>query len=164
MLNSHELFGFMSVELAAKIVEAPLGADRETYKATVAAVAQARKLRPIFLQRQSKAARNRTIVETLARPGMAQAADTILRNWLIKDQTSMLKDFLDATGIEHEDGIVEDLPTEITDEQVTNGVDSILEKHPKEHVLVYLHAFNSMNGCTWKTLDEMLQAADHLQF
>jgi hypothetical protein len=164
MLNSHELFEFMSADLATQIVEDAFGSDKDTYKATIAAVAQTRKLRPVFLQRQPKNARNKTILETLSRPGMAQAADNLLRNWLIKNQTKMLKDFLDATGIEHEDGVVEDLPEEVSDEQVKQGIDSILEKHSKENVIVYLHAFNSMNDCTWKNLDSMLQSDERLQF
>ena len=164
MLSSHELFGFMSDELATQIVEDTFGGDKDVYKATVAAVAQTRKLRPVFLQRQPKAARSKTILESLARPGMAQAADNLLRNWLIKNQTDMLKAFLDATGIEHEDGVVEDLPEEVTDEQVENGISKILEVFPRENVIVYLHAFNSMNDCTWKTLDEVLQTDDRLQF
>jgi hypothetical protein len=164
MLNSHELFGFMSPEMANQIMDDTMGDDREMYKATVAAIAQTRKLRPIFLQRQPKEQRNKIIVESLARANMAQAADNILRNWLLKSQTGMLKDFLDAIGIEHEDGIVEDLPEDVTDEAVTKGIDSILEKYPRESVLVYLHAFNSMNDCTWKNLDSMLQNAERLQF
>ncbi|MFT6617663.1 MAG: hypothetical protein ACJASX_000548 [Limisphaerales bacterium] len=95
---------------------------------------------------------------------MSQAADNILRNWLLKSQTGMLKDFLDAIGIKHEDGIVEELPGNVTDEAVNNGIDKILEKYSRESVLVYLHAFNSMNDCTWKNLDSMLQSSEHLQF
>jgi len=164
MLNSHELFGFMSADLANQIVEDTFGGDKETYKATVAAVAQARKLRPVFLQRQPRPARNKTILETLARPGLAQAADNLLRNWLIKHQTQMLKDFLDATGIEHEDGVVEDLPESVSDENLQAGIDAILAKHDKEKAIVYLHAFNSMNDCSWKNLDERLQTDERLQF
>jgi len=164
MLNSHELFGFMSQDLANQIMEDTFGDDKDTYKATVAAVAQARKLRPVFLQRQSKPARNKTILETLARPGLSQAADNLLRNWLIKNQTGMLKDFLDGMGIEHDDGVVEDLPEVVENDKLDAGISLILEKYPKENALVYLHAFNSMNDCTWKNLDEQLQTDDRLQF
>lgn len=164
MLSSHELFGFMSGDLASQILESTFGDDKDTYRATIAAVAQARKLRPVFLQRQPKATRNKMILEAMARPGMSQAADNLLRNWLIKGQTQMLKDFLDACEVEHEDGVVEDLPDSIADDKLTAGIDAILEKHPKEHVVVYLHAFNTMNECAWKNLDERLQTEDRLQF
>jgi hypothetical protein len=76
----------------------------------------------------------------------------------------MLQDFLDACEVEHEDGVVEDLPETIADEKLSAGIDSILEKHTKEHVLVYLHAFNTMNDCAWKNLDELLQTDERLQF
>jgi hypothetical protein len=164
MLSSHELFGFMSPDLATEIVEGTFGDDKETYKATVAAVAQARKLRPVFLQRQPKAARNKMILEAMSRPGMSQAADNLLRNWLIKSQSRMLMDFLDACGVEHEDGVVEDLPESIDNEKLAAGIDAILDKHPRESVIVYLHAFNTMNECAWKNLDELLQEDERLQF
>lgn len=164
MLNSHELFGFMTPDMANQIMEDTFGDDKEMYKATVATIAQARKLRPIFIQRQPRPQRNKIILESLARPGMSQAADNLLRNWLLKSQTEMLQDFLDAIGIEHEEGIVEDLPEDVSDEAVKAGIDKILEKYPRETVLVYLHAFNSMNDCTWKNLDSMLQDEERLQF
>ncbi len=164
MLNSHELFEFMSPETANQIMEDTFSDDKDMYKATVATIAQSRKLRPIFVQRQPRPQRNKLILESLARPGMSQAADNLLRNWLLKSQTEMLKNFLDAMGIEHEDGVVEDLPEDVTDEAVAKGIDTILEKYDKETVLVYLHAFNSMNECTWKNLDSMLQDEERLQF
>ena len=79
-------------------------------------------------------------------------------------ELDITKDFLDACGVEHEDGVVEDLPDSIADDKLAAGVASVLEKHPKENVLVYLHAFNTMNECAWKNLDELLQTDDRLQF
>ncbi len=164
MLISHELFGFMSPELSNQIMEDTFDTDKEVYKATVAAIAQARKLRPIFLQRQPRAQRNKILIETLARPSMATAADNILRNWLLKNKTQMLKDFLDAAGVKHEDGVVEDLPEEISEENLEKGIVATLEKHPKETAIVYLNAFNSMNDCSWKNLDKLLKTDERLQF
>ena len=60
MLASHELFGFVSPGLANEILEFARESDKPTYKTVVAAVAQARHLRPVFLERQERAARHAT--------------------------------------------------------------------------------------------------------
>jgi hypothetical protein len=68
MLKSHELIGFMSPPLAAEILAFTFEAEKPTYKATHAAVAEARKLRPVFMARQPRAQRDATILATLTRP------------------------------------------------------------------------------------------------
>ena len=55
MLTSHELFGFMSPALANEIVAFTHESEKPAYKATLAAVAQARHVRPVFLERQPRA-------------------------------------------------------------------------------------------------------------
>ena len=64
MLTSHELFGFMSPSLANQILEDAYADERELYKATLASVANARRLRPVFLERQPRPQRHATIVAT----------------------------------------------------------------------------------------------------
>ena len=58
MLTSHELFGFMSPGLANEIVTYMFDSDKPTYRATLNAVAEARHLRPVFLERQPKTQRH----------------------------------------------------------------------------------------------------------
>lgn len=164
MLTSHELFSFMSPELSARILEETFSANKEMYKATLAAIAQARKLRPVFLERQPRSQRHVTMTEALARPGMAAAADGLLRAWLLKSQTALLQDFLDALGVAHQDGVVEELPDGVEDAKLDGAVDTILAKHPKEIVILYLHAFHSMNDSAWKNLDERLSTDSRIQF
>ena len=58
MLTSHELFGFMPPALAADILEHAYAHDRDLYRATLIAVANARKVRPVFLDKQPRPARH----------------------------------------------------------------------------------------------------------
>ena len=100
MLTAHELIGFMSPKLSAEILEHAFSSDKELYKATLAAVAQARKVRLVFLERQPRAERHVTMLSTLSRPAMEPAAGGLLRGWLLKKHTALLTDFLDALGPE----------------------------------------------------------------
>ena len=75
----------------------------------------------------------------------------------------MLVDFLDALGIEHKEGVVEDLPPTMDDAKLRAAVDALLAKYPPEAVAVYLHAFNDMNEVDWPNLKTMLESDPRLQ-
>jgi hypothetical protein len=163
MLASYELLGFISPPLAQEILEFARTEDKPTYKTVLAAVAQARHLRPVFLERQERNARHATMLATLTRPSQDLMAGTLLRAWLVQKQKPMLVDFLTALGIEHKDGVVEDLPATMDDAKLKAAVDTLLAKYPPEPVAVYLHAFNDMNQANWPNLKAMLESDPRLQ-
>jgi len=163
MLTSHELLGFMSPALANEILTYTHETDKPLYQATLHAVADARKLRPVFFKRQSRALQHEMMVATLSRPVMEVVAGNLLRAWLLKEHKQMLVDFLDGLGIAHEEGIVEQLPPAMEDAKVHAAVDGLLAKHPPETAAVYLHAFNKMNEVEWPNLKAMLDSDPRLQ-
>jgi hypothetical protein len=163
MLTSHELLGFVSPKLANEILEFAYESDKPTYKAVLASVAQARHLRPVFLERQPRPQRHATVLTTLTRPALETMAGTLVRSWLVQKQKPMLMDFLTALGIEHKEGVVEDLPATMDDEKLKAGVETLLAKYPHEAVAVYLNAFNDMNEANWQNLKTMLQTDPRLQ-
>lgn len=163
MLRSHELLGFMSPGLANEIVSYVFEADKPTYKATLQAVASARHLRPVFLERQPRPQRHATMLTTLTRPALDLAAGTLIRTWLVKKQNAMLVDFLNALGIENKEGVVEDLPAAMEDAKLKSAVDMLLTRYPPETVAVYLNAFNDMNEANWSNLKTMLEGDTRLQ-
>jgi hypothetical protein len=163
MLTSHELLGFMSPALALEILTYAYDTDKPLYRATLSAVADARKLRPVFLERQPRPQRHATMLATLARPALDVVTANLIRTWLLKKHKQMLADFLDALGIPHQDGVVEDLPPAMDDAKVRAAVDVLLAKYPPEAVAVYLHAFNEMNAVGWSNLKTMLETDPRLQ-
>jgi len=163
MLKSHELLGFMSPALALEILTYVYETDKPLYRATLGAVAEARKLRPVFLERQPRPQRNNLMLATLARPALELVAGNLLRTWLLKKHKQMLADFLDALGIAHQEGVVEDLPKTMDDAKLRAAVESLLTKYPPEAVAVYLHAFNDMNEVEWPNLKAMLDSDPRLQ-
>ena len=75
----------------------------------------------------------------------------------------MLVDFLNALGIAHEKGVVEDLPGEMDDAKLKPAIDLLLGKYPHEVVAVYLNAFNDMNAANWPNLKAALENDSRLQ-
>ena len=163
MLTAHELFGFMSQGLSRSIIEFTAENDRDLYRATLASVADAKKVRPVFLERKSKADRHQDMAQMLSKPRLDVAAGTLLRGWLIKKNNAMLVAFLESLGIEHKDGAVDDLPPEMDTEKLKTAITTLLEKFPHEEVAVYLNAFYSMNEVPWPNLKEILQTDERLQ-
>ena len=152
----HELFGAMSPALSSEIFEYTHTNDKDVYRGAIDIVAQARKVRPIFLERQPRTERYATMRSVFSRSGSTLAADNLIRNWLLKKHKSLLTDFLDSLGIKHDNGVVEKVPETMDDAKLKQAVDSLLAKHPPEVVALYLHAFNGMDDAKWSNLDEML--------
>ena len=163
MLTSHELMGFMTPALALEILTYALETDKPMYRAALAAVAEARKLRPVFLERPPRPQRHATMLATLARPALEPVTANLIRTWLLKKHKQMLIDFLDALGITHQEGVVEDLPPTMDAAKVRAAVEVLLAKYPPEAVAVYLHAFNEMNEVEWPDLRAMLDTDPRLQ-
>ena len=163
MLTSHELFGFMSPNLAGEIITFIFESDKPTYHATLNAVAQARHLRPVFLERQPKTQRHAAMIATLARPALDLVAGSLIRTWLLKKHNGMLVDFLNALGIKNEEGVVENLPESMDDAKLKLAIETLLAKYPPEAVAVYLNAFNDMNEANWANLKSILESDPRLQ-
>jgi hypothetical protein len=163
MLTSHELFGFMSPALANEILSFTFESDKPAYKAMLAAVAQAKHVRPVFLERQARDARHASMLTALSKPNLEAAAGSLLRVWLVKKQSAMLIDFLNALGLPHENGAVDDLPAAMDDAKLKPAIETLLGKYPHEAVAVYLNAFNEMNTANWANLQAALESDTRLQ-
>jgi hypothetical protein len=154
----------MSPALAVRIIEFAHDESKELYHAALNAVAEAKKLRPTFYERTPRATRHKEMAALLARPRLELVSANLLREWLMKKQTPMLVVFLDALGVPHKDGAVDDLPATVDDANLTAAVENLLAKFPAEEVSVYLNAFYTMNQIQWPNLESMLKTEPRLQF
>lgn len=163
MFSAYELFGFMPATLSTEIIEQTFATNKELYRATLAAVAQARKLRPVFYERKPRAERHKDMIDMLSRPRMDVTANALIRGWLMKNEAPMLTEFLNRLEIPHKDGAVEDLPPTVDDAKLKAAVDALLERYAREKVVVYLHAFDAMNEVRWPNLKDLLEKDPRLQ-
>ena len=164
MLSFHELIGFMSHNMANRILEDTQANNREVYRALVASMAQAQKMRPVFIGRQPKERRHKSFVQMLSRAGSEEHAGNLIRGWLFKEHKDLLTGFLGKLGIEHEEGMVDNLPESISDDALNAAVNLLIEKYDRELVAVYLTAFNASNENRWGNLDALLAEDERLQF
>lgn len=163
MLKSHEIIGFMSPSLALEMINDAHELDKPLYRVTLKAVAEARKLRPVFFERQPRVERHAAMAASLAKPALDLIAGNLIRSWLLKKYQGMLVDFLEALGLPHKDGVVDNLPDTMDEAKLRTAVDLLLGKYPPEVVAVYLQAFHEMNEVEWPTLKAMLENDIRLQ-
>src|SRR5688572_11120528 len=155
-MTSYEMFATMPQALASRILEEMAAEDKPFYRGVLDGVAQARKVRLVYLERQPRIDRHNLVTTTLARPSMEPAAANLLRTWFLKKQNALLTDFLDALGIAHEKDVVDDLPENVDDAKIKAAVDTLLATHPAEVASLYLHSFLHLNDVHWHNLQELL--------
>jgi hypothetical protein len=153
----------MSPALANDIITFTFENEKPTYRATLNAVAESRRVRAVFLERQPKAQRHAAMASSLAKPNLEMAAGNLIRIWLLKKYKGMLVDFLNTLEIKNEDGVVENLPESMGDAKLKSAVEVLLGKYPPEAVAVYLNAFNDMNEANWANLKSLLENDPRLQ-
>jgi hypothetical protein len=163
LLNCHELIGFMSPELSQEIVEHVFLNDKPVYRAVLAAVAEAHRVRPVFLERKPRKQRHADMIAVLSRPRLEEAAASLLRGWLLKSEQKMIAQFLEALDIPHKDGVVDDFPEEIEADKLNAAIDALLEAFPPERVLIYLNTVRATGGVQWASLGQRLQEDERLQ-
>jgi len=122
MLTSHELFGFMSPALGARIIEFAHDENKELYRAA-SCVAECKKVRPLFWNAPAREP-HADMAVMLSRPRLELVAANLLREWLMKKQTAMLVGFLDALGISHKDAVW--ICGTVEDAKLTAAVDGLL--------------------------------------
>ena len=155
-MTPSQMFKEMSPALAQRVLEELAATDKDTYRVAVAAVAQAKKVRPVFLERQSRPDRHRSMATALARTDLNMIAGNVISGWLVKTQSALLTDFLNTLKIKNDNGVVEDLPKTVADADLNSAVELLLGKHPAEVVALYLHAFYAMNEAQWPNLEKLL--------
>jgi hypothetical protein len=156
LMTANQMFTEMSPALAVRIVEEVHATDKDLYRVALASVAQAKKLRPVFLEQRPKAERFRMMAEAFRRQDLQLVAGNVISGWLVKNQSALLIDFLNALNIPHEKGVVENLPAAVDDKALTGAVETLLGKYPPEVVGLYLRAFLDMNEAEWPNLKKIL--------
>jgi hypothetical protein len=149
--------------IAHEILDHAFSSDKENYRFTLKAVAEARKVRPIFLQRKPRPERHRDMLATLCRPQLEAVASQLLTGWLLKAHQAMLIDFLDHLGIAHEKGVISQCPPSMEDAKLAAAVDALLAQYPQEKVGVYLHVFYATSDARWPNLATLLRTDTRLQ-
>jgi hypothetical protein len=163
-MKACDIFQSISPSLGAEIIRFLRSEHKDVYRATVATLAQHRKLRPQFVQKKPGDQQVAWVLDTLKRRTSEAVGEQLLQVWLMKAQSPMLVRFLDALGIPHDGngGVDGDIPSELDQEKVRAAVDDLLGAFPAEAVAIYLHVFQLQQPGGWESLATVLGSEPRL--
>jgi hypothetical protein len=157
MLKTNEIFARLPDPVAAQLFEYLAKEQPNLLQVVTDTFCREQKLRPIFVQRKSKAERQSWLRAGLGRARHAGDAAHLLQIWLVGAHSKLLCDFLDALGIAHdENGTIEDLPAAPEKPKLVEAIDKVMAAHDPSVVAVYLHAFQATDEKGWPSLEELL--------
>jgi len=121
----------------------------------VMVIAQQKKFRPKFLLSldEDRKARHLSGLRTLP----DSVAGRALVIYHLANQREMMGAFLDALGIAHENGLIQDDGVKPDPEKIGPAVDVLKGKFPAEDVNLYLSTLLCQDADTWGALKELTQ-------
>jgi len=159
-VKPHELYKLLEPAVVAEMFTTFRDEEREIYKSAVASLAQARKLRPVYVQKKPVKEQIEWMHKTLALRSSDMIGEHLLQVWFMKFQQPLLVGFCDGMGIEHNgEGSVEGtLPEDLDSGKLEATVDQLYAGHNPRIVSLYLHVFNLQTPGGWESLTELLQS------
>jgi len=163
-MRPQQILASLSADTASDLFRYLQKEEKAAFRSCLATLAADRKLRPVFVERKPPAERYAWMQREVARAGNEAIATNLLHIWLAGAKKSMIIDFLDTVGVEHDgEGGIEQLPPEPEEEKVNAGVEKLLEQYPDEEVAAYLNAFQVMEEKGWKSLESWLEKEPRLK-
>lgn len=156
-MQAHEIFRRLTADEVAQYVEAACE-DDEIPDKIAGGVLTYQKIPLTRFMKLSDEQRVAYVRRTLRDRQAAELSLYVLSAALTKGKAALISRFLDELGLEHDGpsiAIDGELP-EPSAKKLKAAVDKILKEFPPRDVAVYLNAFASQPGVSWKGLDERL--------
>jgi len=128
-------------------------ADDQVQAALV--IAQQKKFRAKFVMGLDDERRAKHLASIAALPEALAARALVVYH--LTEHREMMAAFLDALGLKHENGLIEDDDAKPETEKLAGAVAAISEKYPAEDVSLYLTTLVCQDPVTWAALNALPQ-------
>lgn len=158
-MRSYQVFAAMPPERATAVLQALSRDAPGAFAEALQAAAIAMKARPVYLRRQPPEKQAAAMRRALSRVGANGVADEILAVFFLRCRKDLLVEWLDAAGLEHDDGMLEaDAPPQPAEETLTRAVKRFREREADPDRELLLHAFAAQDAIEWPALEAQLGA------
>ena len=156
-MKPHQVFARLSPERAFALLSKVQEKLPGVYTQAVGAACVTLKARPQFMMKQPPAKRAAFVRQALSRVAAGSIAEEVLAAYFLEVRRDLLTEWLDALGIEHENGVLkQDDPPEPAREKIAAAVAKFREGADPEDRQLLLEAFAAQNAVQWPALDEVL--------
>lgn len=133
--------------------------SRDVQPRVIQELAGALKFREAFLKRLPIGEKVRQLRRLADSPTLRHICDDLLRSWIVRRKTEMLVCFVEAQGLKHTNGILDDSVTQAELKSVNKGVLALLAKFPRREVALYMGIMLTAGGDFWVGLPEAVESA-----
>lgn len=157
-MRPYQIFAAMSAEQATDFFKKLSEASPMVFRQAVAAASAAMKARPQYLMKQPFEKRASAVRRALARVASDPVAEEMLAVYFLEGRKELLGEWLDAIGLEHEDGVLKaEAPAEPDAEKLRATVGAFLKVDDDSDRDLLLRAFVAQGSIEWPTLEGMLE-------
>lgn len=159
-MRSYQVFAAMSQQQAEALLDALAETSPAAAAQALAAASAALKARAVYVKRLPPERRAAAVRRALARVGANTLAEEILAVYFLECRKPLLLEWLDASGVEHEDGTLkEKTPPEPAAEALAAAVKRFRKGDAGGDRELLLRAFAAQSSIDWPALDALLEDA-----
>jgi len=159
-VRSYQVFAGMSQQQAEVLLDALAETSPAAAAQALAAASAAMKARAVYVKRLPPDRRAAAVRRALARVGANTLAEEILAVYFLECRKPLLLEWLDASGVEHEDGTLkETTPAQPAPDALAAAVKRFRKGDGAEDRELLLRAFAAQSSVDWPALDALLEVA-----
>jgi hypothetical protein len=156
-MKPHQVFARLSPERAAALLSKVQEKLPGVYTQAVGAACVTLKARPQFMMKQPPQKRAQFVRQALSRFAASPIAEEVLAAYFLEVRRDLLTEWLDALGIEHENGVLKsDDPPQPPRERIEAAVATFRNGADAEDRQLLLEAFAAQSAVEWPALDALL--------
>ena len=157
-MKAYQVFAHMSPERTHALLESLREGAPAVYTQALAAASAWLRARPQFVRKQSPAKRAQLVRQALARVSTSIVAEEVLAAYFLQVKRPLLIEWLDAVGLEHEEG---GLKSDATPEPARSVLEQALAAYrakPDDAAdrALLLEAFAAQSAIDWPALEELI--------
>lgn len=159
-MRPYQVFAGLSPERVADLLEGLKEKAPLVYTQAIAVAGGAIKARPRFILKQSPEKRAGLVRNALARVIASDLAEEVLAAYFLEVKKGLLVEWLDALGLDHEDGMLkEDAPGSPGEKKLESALKSFLKDDDRPDRELLLRAFAAQRAIEWPELEATFESA-----
>jgi hypothetical protein len=156
-MRSFQVFASMPRDHALQVMKGLAEASPAVFAQAMAAACAVMKARPVYLQRQPFEKRAEAVRRALSRVASEPVAGELLAVYFLECRKGLLVEWLDALGLEHEDGVLSsDAPPAPPEAELRSAAERFLEADTDPDRPLLLAAFAAQDAIEWPPLDALV--------
>jgi hypothetical protein len=158
-VKAYQVFARMTPERAHALLEGLRKEAPGVYTQALGAASVWLRARPQFVMKQSPEKRAQFVRQALARVATNLIAEEVLAAYFLQVKKPLLVEWLDAIGLEHEDGSLKsDAPPEPEHGALEKAVAAFRKPDDADDRALLLEAFAAQSAIDWPALETLLGA------